>query len=66
LSGEELADVSIDELRVLLRDPVRAVLHRPEGQVRNEKRGREHMETNHPAIAAVITDEQLTEMVEEE
>jgi predicted small metal-binding protein len=28
--------------------------------------GREHMEANHPAIAAVITDEQLLEMSEEE
>jgi len=30
------------------------------------ERGREHMNANHPAIAAVISDEQLTEMAEEE
>jgi hypothetical protein len=28
--------------------------------------GREHMETNHPAIAAVITAEDLLKMAEEE
>jgi predicted small metal-binding protein len=30
------------------------------------ERGREHMQTNHPAIAAAITTEQLLEMAEEE
>jgi predicted small metal-binding protein len=30
------------------------------------ERGREHMETNHPAIASAITDAQLAEMAEEE
>jgi predicted small metal-binding protein len=30
------------------------------------ERGREHMEANHPKIAAVITDAQLAEMAEEE
>ena len=30
------------------------------------ERGREHMKANHPSIAGVITDEQLTEMAEDE
>ncbi len=30
------------------------------------ERGREHMQANHPAIAAVITAEELLEMAEEE
>ena len=30
------------------------------------ERGREHMEANHPAIAAVITAEELLQMAEEE
>ena len=30
------------------------------------KLGREHMQANHPAIAAVITTEELLEMAEEE
>jgi predicted small metal-binding protein len=39
---------------------------RGEGDKQVVERGREHMEANHPAIAAVISDEQLMEMAEEE
>jgi predicted small metal-binding protein len=43
-----------------------SVVIRGEDDEQVVERGREHMEANHPAIAAVITDEDLLKMAEEE